>query len=82
MSTVATVPTETRWVSRAVIRPIEAGNYAECPHCLERMTFRARHREQQVICNIYEHEVWQRVEHYHPVCYDEADQPYGAPLPG
>jgi DNA-directed RNA polymerase subunit RPC12/RpoP len=65
------------WESRAVIRLIEAGSVAECPHCTERVKFRARHRDHQVICNVYEKGVWQRVEQYHLDCYDDAAAPYG-----
>ena len=65
------------WESRAVTRLIEAGCTADCPYCLERVKFRARHRDQQVICNVYENGVWQRVEQYHEACYTEAGEPYG-----
>lgn len=41
------------------------------------MKFRARHRDQQVICNVYDKGVWQRVEQYHADCYTDAEQPYG-----
>lgn len=64
-------------VSRAVTRLIEAGCMAECVHCQERVKFRARHRDLQVICNIYKGKVWQRVEHYHADCYPLAGEPYG-----
>jgi hypothetical protein len=64
-------------VSRAVTRLIEAGCMAECQHCEERVKFRARHRDLQVICNIYKGKVWQRVEHYHADCYPLAGEPYG-----
>lgn len=74
-----TPPEPQTWESRAVVRLIEAGSVAECPHCGERVKFRARHRDQQVICNIYENGVWQRVEQYHFECYDQADSPYGEP---
>ncbi len=70
-------PTEQVWESRAVLRLIEPGSVAECPHCGERVKFRARHRDQQVICNVYEDGVWQRVEQYHQDCYTDADTPYG-----
>lgn len=63
--------------SRAVARLIEAGCAAECPFCHERVKFRARHRDQQVICNVYDKGVWQRVEQYHADCYTDAEQPYG-----
>jgi DNA-directed RNA polymerase subunit RPC12/RpoP len=65
------------WESRAVIKLIEAGSAAECPFCGERVKFRARHRDQQVICNVYEDGVWQRVEQYHLECYEKADSPHG-----
>lgn len=70
-------PRKESWESRAVSRLIEAGCAAECPHCEERVKYRARHRDQQVICNIYENGVWQRVEQYHAECYVEAEEPYG-----
>lgn len=65
------------WQSRAVLRLIEAGSTAECPHCQERVKFRARHRDQQVICNVYIDGVWDRVEQYHEDCYTDAGSPYG-----
>ncbi len=64
-------------VSRAVTRLIEAGCMAECLHCEERVKFRARHRDLQVICNVYKGKVWQRVEHFHADCYPLAGEPYG-----
>ncbi|MEM8922260.1 MAG: hypothetical protein AAGD35_02085 [Actinomycetota bacterium] len=67
----------TSWESRAVSRLIEAGCTADCPHCDERVKFRARHRDHQVICNVYEDGVWQRVEQYHVECYTAAGEPYG-----
>ncbi|MDH3683724.1 MAG: hypothetical protein OEV40_27700 [Acidimicrobiia bacterium] len=70
---------EQRWESRAVTRLIEAGCAAECPHCHERVKYRARHRDQQVICNVYTDGVWQRVEQYHAECYGDAGEPYGEP---
>ncbi len=62
-----------------MLRLIEAGSTAECPHCGERVKFRARHRDQQVICNVYVDGVWNRVEQYHAECYDDAGTPYGKP---
>jgi DNA-directed RNA polymerase subunit RPC12/RpoP len=70
------------WESRAVIKLIEAGSAAECPHCMERVKFRARHRDQQVICNVYENGAWQRVEQYHLECYEAADSPHGEAVKG
>lgn len=66
-----------KWKSRAVLRLIEAGSTAECPHCGERVKFRARHRDQQVICNVYVGGKWDRVEQYHDECYVEAGEPHG-----
>lgn len=66
-----------KWQSRAVVRLIEAGCVAECPVCGERVKYRARHRDQQVICNVYEKGRWQRVEQYHLDCYIGADCPHG-----
>ena len=65
------------WESRAVLRLIEAGCVAECPICGERVKYRARHRDQQVICNVYEDGRWQRVEQYHVDCYAGAGLPHG-----
>ena len=63
--------------SRAVARPIEAGNSAICASCGEAVKFKARNRGNQVIANVYERGVWNRVEHYHLECYLEAGEPYG-----
>ncbi len=63
--------------SRAVVRLIEAGSQVECWTCEVLLKFRARQRDEQVICNVYEDGVWQRVEHFHPDCYDEVGRPYG-----
>lgn len=73
-------PRTKTWESRAVVRLIEAGSTAECPHCGERVKFRARHRDQQVICNVYVDGVWDRVEQYHAECYDAAGEPHGEPI--
>ncbi len=70
-------PKKTNWESRAVLRLIEAGAASECPACGEPIKFRARHRDMQVICNIYEKSVWKRVEQYHEECYKNLKEPYG-----
>ena len=64
-----------KWTSRAVVRPIEAGNSAICVHCDEQVKFKAKAKGQQVICNVYVKGVWQRVEHYHYECYELAGDP-------
>jgi hypothetical protein len=66
------------WTSRAVERPIEAGNSATCSHCGTTVKFIARQQGRQVIANVYEGNVWKRVEHFHAACYAEAGEPYGA----
>ena len=65
--------------SRAVERPIEPGNSANCARCGDAVKFVARQQLRQVIANVYEDGVWKRVEHFHSECYDDAGQPYGAP---
>jgi hypothetical protein len=39
--------------------------------------FTAKTQRQQVIANVYVNGRWDRVEHFHSECYEEADQPYG-----
>lgn len=73
-------PKKQNWESRAVKRPIEAGASQDCPFCEEQVSFKARERASQVICNIYENGVWVKVEHYHEKCYTKAKKPYGKPL--
>jgi hypothetical protein len=65
------------FTSRAVTRYIEAGNTATCTVCKLPVKFRAKSKLQQVIANVYTDGVWERVEHYHLDCYENADQPYG-----
>ena len=64
--------------SRAVIRLIEAGNSAVCTACGRPVKVSAKARLQQVIANVDVDHVWDRVEHYHPECYDAVGQPYGS----
>ena len=68
-----------KWRSRAVTRTVDAGNSAYCAVCEELIKFRARIRDEQIICNVYVSNKWDRVEHYHPRCYKKAKSPYGAP---
>jgi hypothetical protein len=73
--------TRPKLTSRAVSRPIEAGNSAVCAFCDEPVKFKARDRGDQVIANVYERGAWDRVEHYHLECYVQAGKPYGTPEP-
>jgi hypothetical protein len=65
--------------SRGVLREVEPGSTVECVHCGERVKFQAKMRHKQVICNVYVAKRWDRVEHFHAPCYDEAGEPYGEP---
>jgi hypothetical protein len=64
-------------VSRAVVRFIEPGNDAVCEHCGEQLKFVARSKGRQIIANVYVDARWDRVEHFHDYCYEEAGEPYG-----
>lgn len=63
--------------SRAVLRRIEPGNLAVCVHCAQPVKFAAKVHRMQVIANVYVDGRWNRVEHFHDECYDEATAPYG-----
>lgn len=67
--------------SRAVKRKIEPSTsgspQAFCDYCGLVIKFRARHKEYTVICNVYVDGKWDRVEHFHEACYDEAERPHG-----
>ena len=65
--------------SRAVVRDVEAGCSVDCSRCGERVKFQAKVRNKQAICNIYVKGKWNRVEHFHLACYEEAGSPYGEP---
>jgi hypothetical protein len=64
-------------VSRAVVRLIDPGNDAVCERCAEQVKFVAKSKARQVIANVYVDERWDRVEHYHDACYEDAGEPYG-----
>lgn len=75
----AKAATETQWKSRAVTRLIEAGSMTDCAHCGDQNKFKARERLTQVICNVYVKGRWDRVEHFHEPCYEQAGRPHGDP---
>jgi uncharacterized protein (DUF2267 family) len=64
-------------VSRAVVRRIEPGNLAVCVQCAQPVKFAAKLHKMQVIANVYVDGRWNRVEHFHDDCYDEAGSPHG-----
>jgi hypothetical protein len=63
--------------TRAVLRSIDAGSSAACASCGEQVKFSAKTKRQQVICNVYVHGRWDRVEHFHADCYHDAGDPHG-----
>jgi len=79
VATKSATKTKKKWHSRAVTRTVDAGNSAYCAVCDELIKFRARIRADQIICNVYVANKWDRVEHFHPECYKKAKAPYGKP---
>lgn len=70
--------------SRAALRLVQPSTdcpEAQCASCGERIIFSARNRPQVVIANVYVRGRWDRIEHFHPDCYENAEQPYGEPSP-
>lgn len=63
--------------TRAVLRPIEAGEREVCTTCGCPIKYRARHRARKVIANVYDGTRWDRVEQFHAACYEEAGEPHG-----
>ena len=65
--------------SRAAQRRVEAGSSVMCAACDEQVKFAAKQNRQQVIANVYLAGRWDRVEHYHAECYQQAGEPHGNP---
>jgi hypothetical protein len=70
--------TRSQFTSRAVLRPVEAGNAAVCVGCGAPVKFAAKIKSFQVIANVYVNGTWDRVEHYHADCYEQSGSPYGS----
>jgi hypothetical protein len=70
-------PSKPKLKSRAVLRDVEPGSSVDCSYCGERVKFQAKMRNKQVICNVYVGGRWDRVEHFHSECYEQASAPYG-----
>ena len=70
--------TKSQFTSRAVLRPVEAGNAAVCVTCGAPVKFAAKIKSFQVIANVYTDGTWDRVEHYHADCYEQSGCPYGS----
>lgn len=60
-----------------MVRSVEAGSSVSCAQCDEPVKFKAKERQQQVICNVYVKGTWDRVEHFHAGCYATAGSPHG-----
>ncbi len=65
--------------SRAVLHAVRPGSTALCSACGQAVKFAARVRRHQVIANVYVDGHWDRVEHYHPDCYEQVSEPHGVP---
>lgn len=63
--------------TRAVERQVAAGTNYICPVCEKQVKFQARQRRKVIICNVYVSGTWNRVETYHPLCYEDAGEPHG-----
>jgi len=74
------VATSGVWTSRAVVRAVQPGSWVECRHCGEQVKYQVRAHHMQMICNVYNDGVWNRVEHFHADCYGEGGSPYGPPV--
>ncbi len=62
-----------------MLRNVEPGSSASCTGCDKPIKFSAKNPQRQVIANVYVDGVWNRVEQFHAVCYDEAEHPFGEP---
>lgn len=66
--------------TRAVVRACEAGVMTDCAGgCGQAVKFVAIKKVRKVICNVYESGKWDRVEIWHPECYESAGMPHGDP---
>ncbi len=74
-----TIVSSSELTSRAVQRRVEAGSSVICTACDQQVKFAAKQNRQQVIANVYLAGRWDRVEHYHAECYEEAGAPHGTP---
>lgn len=77
MGTLTKGKTTNRCSTRAVLREVEPGSTVDCTHCGEQIKFQAKTRPKQVICNVYDGNRWDRVEHFHERCYHDAAEPHG-----
>ncbi len=74
-------PFEKSSLSRAVSRKLQPGLGLECDACSMPIKYSAKFPTNQIIANVYDGNVWQKVVHYHEECYQELDYPHGEPIP-
>lgn len=67
--------------SRAVTRKLQPGLGLDCDACSMPIKYSAKFPSNQIIANVYENNVWQKVVHYHEECYRQLAYPYGEPIP-
>ncbi len=65
------------FTSRGVRRRVEPGEGSSCARCGESIKFSMKAPAHQIIANVYENGVWNRVENFHDTCYLSAGLPYG-----
>lgn len=73
----ATAVVATRLGTRAVLRLVAPGEMAHCASCGVIVKFAARRRNERVVANAYRRGRWDRVEIWHPDCYEQAGEPHG-----
>lgn len=71
------MPTDIQLGTRAVELLIRPGLAVHCAQCDKAIKFEATKGSRQIVANIYKRSKWDRVEHFHPACYDDAGMPYG-----
>jgi hypothetical protein len=75
-----------RPVTRVVLKPGRAVGSAtgRCPACTDHTWARGAkggRDSKVVIANIYDDGRWNRMELWHPECYERAGSPHGLPIP-
>lgn len=72
--------TEVKLGTRAVVRIIEPGLANFCPDCDTEVKFRAQVASglrRKVVANVYYQGKWNRVEHWHLICYIRMGEIHG-----
>lgn len=67
--------------TRAVTMVIPTHAQGDCSKCKGRIIFVPPGKEHWVLANVYkgrgQKRKWHHLEHFHSICYSEADEPYG-----